>query len=176
LWYSLTVKNEPIVESNMGEFDKNSRVKALFDYLNEVVRLGLKVIRRVDEHQEDFLLFQNELPNVDGISLFTPSGEDLFWISVHRQNISNPPELPEILKNWVEVSNDPNKEPQIIEEQRFVDEKGDSGQDAFIEYWEIWEQWAKEAKTKKKVQDIYNKLFKVNEQLKYELNITQVKE
>ena len=168
MWYSLTVKNEPIVESNMGELDKNSRVKALFDYLNEVVRLGLKVIRRVDEHQEDFLLFQNELPNVDGISLFTPSGEDLFWISVHRQNISNPPELPEILRNWVEVSNDPNKEPQIIEEQRFVDEKGDSGQDAFIEYWEIWEQWAKEAKTKKKVQDIYNKLFKVNEQLKYD--------
>jgi len=153
------------------------RAKALFDYLQEVVRLGLRVFRTVEEHQEDFILFQNELPDAPGVFLFTASGDDLFWLSIHRQNIPNPPKIPKILEGWVEVSNSPDKEPQIIERQLITEGKNQkvvsfhenkSRENAFRKYLEKWEQWAKKARIKKKVQALFDKLFKVNERLKYD--------
>ena len=119
-----------------------NRAKLLFDYLQEVIRLGLKVFRTVEERKEDFVLFQNEIPNTQGISLFTSSGEDLYWLSVYRQNIPNPPEPPKILEGWIEFSDDPEKEPQIIEQKavikngtqeivKFYEDK--SREDAFVD-------------------------------------------
>ncbi len=160
----------------MGQPLEN-RAKVLFDYLQEVIKLGLKVFRTVEEHKEDFVLFQNKIPNAQGISLFTPSGEDLYWLSVYRQSIPDPPELPKILEGWIETYDDPEKEPQIINQKavikngmqkivKFCEDK--SREDAFIEYLERWEQWAKDVKDKKKVQALFDKLFKINEQLKYD--------
>lgn len=154
-----------------------NRAKALFNYLQEVIKLGLKVFRTVEEHKEDFILFQNELPNDPGVSLFTTSNEDLYWLSVYRQNIPNPPELPEILEGWVEISDDPEKEPQIIKQRTFTKNgnqkiisfyEDKSREDAFIEYFERWEQWSKDVKNKKEVQALFDKLFRINERLKYD--------
>jgi len=154
-----------------------NRVKALFDYLEEIVKLGLKVFRRIEEHQEDFILFQNELPNAPGVSLFTTSGEDLYWLSVHRQKIPDPPKIPKILEDWVKISSDPDKEPEIVEQKTITEDKNQRivsfyennfRENALIEYLEKWEQWAKEARIKKKVQNLFDKLFRVNERLKYD--------
>jgi len=153
------------------------RALAVFDYLQAVIRLGLKVFRTVDEHKE-FILFQSELPDAPGVSTFTTSGEDLFWLSVNRQNIPAPPELPKILEGWIEVPNDPNREPEIIEQKQSVsgdrhqrvvsfDEESDR-ENAFLEYLGKWRQWAEDNRAKKQVQNLFESLFKVNEQLKYD--------
>ena len=153
-----------------------TRAESLFDYLQEIIKLGLKTIRTVDEHQDDFLLFQHELPDSDDISLYTTSEDNLIWLSVHRQNIPEPPKLPKDIQHWVTVFSDPDREPQIIEQQ-VKDENGnhtvgfcddESCQDAFSEYLEQWEKWAKEARIKKRIQVFFDKLFKINEQLKYD--------
>ena len=148
------------------------RVKNLLDYLENIVKLGLKVIRTVDDH-DDFLLFQHELPDTDDIALFTRSNDDLSWLTIYRQIIPDPPELPDNLKNWIEVSTDPDKEPQVIEQRQiegddvsFYDDE--SRQDTYIEYLDIWEHWATETRPKKKVQSLFTKLFHAREQLKYD--------
>ncbi len=141
------------------------RVDAIFNYLEEVVRLGLKVFRKVEDHEDGFILFQNELPDDPGISIFTTSGKDLFWLSVRRQNIPDPPELPETLEDLVKVFNDSDSPPEIIK-QNFSE--NDARFNDFSEYLEKWEQWAEEARVKKKVQALYDRLFKVKEKLKYD--------
>lgn len=149
-----------------------NRAKALFDYLHEVVKLGLKVVRTIDEH-DDFLLFQPDLPQADGITLFTISNDDFSWLTIYRQSIPDPPELPDVLKYWVEVFADPYKEPQVIEQRQigssnvgFSDDK--ARQNAFTKYRDIWQRWANEAIPKRKVQDLFTKLFHLHNRLKFD--------
>ncbi len=149
-----------------------NRAKALFDYLHEVVKLGLKVVRNVDEH-DDFLLFQPDLPQADGITLFTTSNDDVSWLTIYRQTIPNPPELPDVLKDWVEVPNDPDREPQVIKSRQidnniieFSDDK--AREEAFNKYREAWQSWRVEAEPKKKAQDLFTKLFHLGNRLKYD--------
>ena len=60
------------------------RMESLLDYLSEVIKLGRKVIRGVRAH-DDFLFFQHDLPQAEGVSTFTRSGNQLLWLTVHQQ-------------------------------------------------------------------------------------------
>lgn len=148
------------------------RAKALFNYLHEVVKVGLKVIRTVEEHN-DFLLLQPDLLQADGIALFTTSNDAFSWLTIHKQIIPDPPELPDILKHWVEIPTDPDEEPQVIEQRQigssivsFSDDK--ARQNAFTKYHDSWERWSDEAKPKKKVQNLFTRLFHLHAKLKYD--------
>jgi hypothetical protein len=155
------------------------RMESLLDYLSEVIKLGIKVIRRVRDY-DDFLFFQHDLPEAEGISTFTRSGEQLSWLTVHQQLVPPPPSLPIVLEYWVEVYDDPGRAPEIIETRsisveanneepntvNFYDDE--SRYDAFVQYEKDWQQWAKQATVRKKIQDLYRQLFRIKERLKYD--------
>ncbi len=155
----------------------DNKVEAILSYLKDITELGLKVYRTVEEHQEGFLLFQNELPKVPGVSLFKTLGNDLSWLSVSRQKIPKSPNLPSTLKDWVKVSSEPGNEPEIIDQRSIIEDENHRTinfhddkvrESAFKEYFEKWTQWAEEVNVKKKAQALFEKLFKVNEKLKYD--------
>jgi len=156
------------------------RMESLLDYLSEVIKLGRKVIRSVKAH-DDFLFFQHDLPEAEGVSTFTRSGDQLLWLTVHQQLVPPPPPLPTALENWVKVYNDPDRNPEIIETRSIKAEGGNESElrivgfyddesrfDAFLQYEKSCQQWAKQAIVKKKIQNLYRQLFRIKERLKYD--------
>ena len=155
-------------------------MESLLDYLSEVIKLGRKVIRGVRAH-DDFLFFQHDLPQAEGVFTFTRNRDQLLWLTVHQQLVPPPPSLPAILENWVRVYDDPERDPQMIESRSisagrenesepsivsFYDDE--SRYDAFLEYEKSWQQWAKQVTVKKKIQDLYRQLFHIKERVKYD--------
>jgi len=159
-------------------------LNCFLNYLGEIVKLGRTVIRNVDNHKE-FILYQHTLPKNNGISLFKPIKDQFLWLTVKQQIIKDPSPLPEVLENWVEVYNDPEIKPKIIESRHVSKETNnkeinnesetdlisfyiDERYDAYIAYEKNWELWAKETKEKKKTQDLFRQLFHAKEKLKYD--------
>jgi len=142
------------------------RAKALFNYLDEVVRLGTKIYRTVDEHDDGFILYEKDLPRCEEISPPTrPDGEGA-WLSIRRPTIPDPPIIPSPLQGYVEISNDPEKLPEVS--NLFASERQTRCESLLQQYLTEWKSWAEQAIVKKRTQKLFNALYKVNERLKYE--------
>lgn len=148
----------------------STKLRDLLDYLGEIVKLVSDVVRDVEKHN-DFLLFQHELAEIDGVILFSDS-----WIEIHKQEIRSPPVLPKILEGWVQNYEDPDVKPEIIQERIIDNERVNLDDDLTrvneLQSWlKSWEEWAEVARKKKFIQKLFTKLFHINERLKYDETI-----
>ena len=109
------------------------RMESLLDYLGEVIKLGRKVIRDVKNH-DDLLLYQRDIPETEGISLFSKNEEELSWLTIYQQIVPSPPLLPDILNNWVNVYEDPSKEPEMVEIRSIPSTTDDSGEKQTVSF------------------------------------------
>ena len=169
------------------------KVYKVFEYLQAIKNLNSTTIRdykKYDEYwkQKDFLEYEGCY--VGGRGECPES-----WLEVHKQEISKPPLLPEILEKWIvnwdKPENEPEKKEKIkIENKRVEYEKG-GAQISFIEeseeeeyelfeddvdrvraykewYESEWRPWAEETKIKKKIKKLYGNLFSIHQRVQRE--------
>lgn len=125
------------------------RAQEVLNYLEEIVRMGNKTIDRLEDHHE-FLLYQNELPQVQNIKVNIDYFQlETDFLTVQRPELLAPPPLPKILEGWVEVSADPDKELQVIKgreietEEEYINFADDPERVALYQtYLESWRFWA----------------------------------
>ncbi|GAB6137477.1 AAA domain-containing protein [Halanaerobaculum tunisiense] len=165
----------------MAQSELVDRTTRLFDYLDDIVKLGHKVVYRLEDHNK-FLLYQDQLPEVDDIKI-----ADQFYhlqdslLELKRSDLPPQPTLPTILEGWVEVAEDPTTEPKIISPQLEKEAKGKrkfydlpERRIAFIEYIKKWREWAKEVQPLQENINLFDELFNVHKELQYEENLELV--
>lgn len=163
------------------------RANALLNYLEDIIRLGNKVIYNIDDH-DDFKLYQNQLIDVENIIL--DEDEAMIMptvINIERPNIPSAPEPDEYLKQWL-IYQDEYDKPDIADEEvihNYIEEKKEeedydgysNTQEvlvAYEKYVEEWEKWYQKILPLKKVQNLYKDLFQVRKKLQYEEDLELV--
>lgn len=122
-----------------------------------------RLVRDVNNY-EDIIFWQSDLPLGDGCSLLPDSDPAGTWLSVEKQEIPLPPEPPLELLPWLDGSyTDPFNVLDIhneLNKEKFVNDK------RRIRHWQKfkdkWEKWAQKARPKRRVQDLYNQLFRLS--------------
>lgn len=129
----------------------------LFSYISQVYSIDLPVIRNVSEHNAE-LWWQADLVNSDQCKIKEfdnerdsseeGSGETLgsdAWLSVIKRQYTQPPDLPEILKGWINLSLNPNKKPSPKPSfQKIILFDADKKRvAAFENYKEVWRERTK---------------------------------
>ncbi len=147
------------------------KANAVFEYLQEVVKLGFRVNRNIKSHN-DFTLYQDNLPDAPDISLFKTAGKDLIWLSVRSQNIPDPPKAPESISSFINYRGT-NKEPvlnmpQGIMNYEYEKEHRELLKSKFEKYKAQWQEWWETNKEKILAHKLYEELFKVNRTIKYD--------
>jgi hypothetical protein len=88
-------------------------LKDILRYLTEVVRLdGLPVNDRVADDRR-FVLHQNEIEGLPGITCDTRDEDGAVWLAVERLGELDPPHPDADLSNWIDVSRDPEQKPRV---------------------------------------------------------------
>ncbi|ADL12500.1 AAA domain-containing protein [Acetohalobium arabaticum] len=154
------------------------RTNKIFDYLDDIVRLGHKVVHRLEDHN-NFLLYQNKLPVTENVK-----ANDLFYqlqsslLEIKRCDLPERPEIPKNLNNWIKFSSALDSEPEIIFKRKmFNNQKQECFYDIperpliFKEYKEKLETWIKEVEPLKKSRELFDELFSVSKTLRYEENL-----
>lgn len=154
------------------------RAKALFDYLWELVNLGLKSSQTVEGHG-GFKLYESEIPLGDGIDLVSSNYSEAAWLTVQGQEIGNCPEPLDEIRPWIIMPEEFGKEPRIVKSKVVNNQDEDFYLDKlrenhFHEYLDLWRLWASENNTKRVVHNIYDELFQVVDKLKYDVKFELV--
>jgi very-short-patch-repair endonuclease len=129
----------------------------LFSYISQVYSIDLPVIRNISDHKAE-LWWQAELTHSEqckikefDIECDSPEEGTVetldggAWLSVAKRQYDQPPDLPEILKDWINLSFNPNKKPSPKPSlQKIVPFDADKGRvTAFEKYKEVWNEWKK---------------------------------
>ena len=128
----------------------------LFEYISQVFAIDLPVERDVRQFNHELWWQADIIPSqqcrvkefYDGIPSQTDDettetvAEDL-WLVVSKRAYDGTPELPFILKDWVDVSSNPIKEPiskpSLVREEAF--ERNPQRLKAFDDYLTLWLKW-----------------------------------
>lgn len=139
----------------MSTLDKAER---LFEYISQVYAIDLPIDRDVKKYgaelwwqaeivqsaQCNIKLFQELKDNLELPELTETLGEDT-WLSVTKRSYDAPPELPSILKEWIDLSSNPTKlpfpKPSILKKVSFEsDVRRVAAFRDYIESLKNWEQ------------------------------------
>lgn len=128
-----------------------------------------RIIRDVTKYEE-IIFWQDELP-LGKECFLSPGGHRVkAWLTVHKQDIPDPPRPPAELLLWLSGGyHDPRKQPEfkkVLNEEAFENDPKRLG--LWREYMGKWEHWAEEAKPKRLIQDLYNRLFRLSLRLERE--------
>src|SRR5215212_7811027 len=95
------------------------RLQRLLSYVEQVVRLDERPAFRLSEYTlpngSPFVLHQHEVHNLPGVRHDLFDDEGPIWLSVERLRRGEPPVPPEELADWLEISPDPNRQPELRE-------------------------------------------------------------
>ena len=93
------------------------RLTGLLDYVEALVKLDERVATRLSQHRladgAQFILHQHELSGLPALTFDTRDSDGPIWLRIQRLQRSNPPSFEGEGTNWVEISNDPNRQPVI---------------------------------------------------------------
>jgi hypothetical protein len=93
------------------------RLTGLLDYVEALVKLDERVATRLSQHKladgTQFILHQHELSGLPALTFDTRDSDGPIWLRIQRLQRSNPPSFEGEGNNWVEISNDPNRQPVI---------------------------------------------------------------
>ena len=132
------------------------RAQRLFEYISQVYAIDLPVSRDLTKYgaelwwQADFVPSpQCRVKLFDTGSISTEASgqeesiEQEAWLSVSKRSYDSPPSLPAALREWIELSSDPTKQPtpkpSIVKRVPF--EANQQRVTAFAEYTEAWRDW-----------------------------------
>ncbi|NMA75311.1 MAG: AAA family ATPase [Bacteroidales bacterium] len=156
-----------------------AKVSQIFEYLLAVKNLNEKIIKSIDEYEK--VWWQNDLPNMEGCYLGGSGNLEEAWLEVHKQKIGSAPPPPLTISKWVKNWSEPNQRPEKVlqyslginpetEEEDF--EKFNDDQDRVNKYNEWlekkWIPWSKETVPKLEIQQVYDQLFTIFQQLQRE--------
>lgn len=91
------------------------KLRRLLTYVAQVVRLDEQPVFRLAEHRlatgQQLVLHEHEVEGTPGLRLATEDGDGPVWLALERLKRSEPPEAPEPIRDWIEVSPEPDAEP-----------------------------------------------------------------
>lgn len=174
---------------------QQARLKSLIEYAQQTARLRLSPQVDVSRHGI-FAEYEHSISDLPGVHFDTNAEQDAdeIWLTVDRlQEAPAPQPQSAILKAWIEVGNNPAKEPTIIshiEAEKLLaigamtvpegtvdfDSKqliaftafqmSDNVEEQFKAYTSnVWKPWATEEKRRRRTISLYAKLFTLKQQL-----------
>ncbi len=98
-----------------NDIEARDRFNDLLEYVHHVGMLNQKPIFRIDEYKQ-LVIWEHELKGRIGIQHNTADEDGVpIWVRVERLKRVPPPEIPEQLKEWIVVSNEPMIQPDVKE-------------------------------------------------------------
>ncbi len=89
------------------------RLDELLDYVHHVGKLNQKPIFRIEEYKQ-LCIWEHELKGKIGIQHNNVDDDGVsIWLRIERLKRLSPPLIPEQIREWVAVGNDPENSPQI---------------------------------------------------------------
>lgn len=105
----------------MVMFDVRQKLIGLLDYVEQVVRLDERVAFRLSEYRlpdgTTFAVGKSETQNLPGVRHDHRDDEGPVWLEVERLGRKEPPPPPKNIAEWVVVSADPARSPEIRSER-----------------------------------------------------------
>ena len=103
--------------------DARQKLIGLLDYVEQVVRLDERVAFRLSEYRlpdgTTFAVGKNDTQNLPGVRHDHRDEEGPVWLEVERLARKEPPAPPQDIAEWILVSADPARSPEVRSE-RFV--------------------------------------------------------
>jgi hypothetical protein len=95
------------------------RLTGLLDYVEALVKLDERVAMRLSQHKladgSQFILHQHELAGLPGIKSDFSDNDGPIWLRVQRLQRSAPPTIEDAYVEWIGISNDPTRVPELHE-------------------------------------------------------------
>ncbi|MFQ1017325.1 AAA domain-containing protein [Gilliamella sp. BG7] len=91
------------------------RISSLIEFTKQTALLNKSPVKSISKHKKEFCRLEEEIRGLPGITFNCHKVEfDEIWICIDRLRETTPP-IPEkeLLKLWIDLSEDPNKEPSI---------------------------------------------------------------
>ena len=153
----------------------------LFNYLEEVIRLGYKTTYNVDKY-DNILLYEFEFNSEDYINIEKENELSPPIITIKRPDEPQRPEPPKILEGWLNFNkNDKYSLPQKINKRLFTDEIGNEKEvyfaddekrvETYHKYINILKKWMEDIEPILKIKEMYNNLFQERKALDYQDNL-----
>lgn len=153
----------------------------LFDYLEEVIRLGYKTTYNIDKY-DNLLHYEYQFVSKDYITIEKETELSPPVVTIQRPDDPVRPEAPDNLDGWIEFSkNDKDNLPQKINKRLFVDEDGEEQEiyfaddkeriESYQKYIDKLEKWLEDIDPILKIRKIYNQLFQERKALDYQDNL-----
>jgi hypothetical protein len=93
------------------------RLQELLGYVEQVIKLDERPALRLSEHRlttgQAFVLHQHELHALPGVTHDITDEDGAIWLEVQRLKRGEPPEPPDALLPWLELSSDPDRTPKL---------------------------------------------------------------
>jgi hypothetical protein len=110
----------PVGEKTVAA-DIRQKLIGLLDYVEQVVRLDERVAFKLSEyHLPDgttFSVSQDDTQNLPGVRHDHNDEDGPVWLEVDRLSRKEPPARPDEIADWIAVSSDPAKAPDIRSER-----------------------------------------------------------
>ena len=151
--------------------ETTSDVRRIFVYLREIQKLNEKIIRTVASY--DKVIWLSEYFDKDGFRFHQDSPFHDGWFTIKKQIIEEPPDLPDSLIKFVDPSVDihnPLTQPKHIESLK-------ENPELFLEWqkwFEKWGQWSVKNSEKFKTQQLYEKIFSIDQILRKQNDILEL--
>jgi very-short-patch-repair endonuclease len=101
--------------------DTRRKLIGLLDYVEQVVRIDEKVAFRLSEYRlpdgSTFSIGKNDTHNLPGVRHDHRDDEGAVWLEVERLARKEPPPRPKDIEEWVVVSADPSRSPEVRNER-----------------------------------------------------------
>ena len=95
------------------------RLTGVLDYVEALVKLDERVATRLAQHKltdgSQFVLHQHELAGLPGLKLDAADNDGPIWLRIQRLPRTSPPEIAAEAVEWIDISNDPTRAPEIRE-------------------------------------------------------------
>ncbi|HAR33464.1 MAG TPA: hypothetical protein DCR95_05065 [Desulfobacter sp.] len=102
-------------ENQNNAITARDRLNDLLEYVHHVGMLNQRPIFRIDEYKQ-LVIWEHELKGRIGIQHNTADEDGVpIWVRVERLKRVPPPEIPEQLREWIVVSNEPMIQPDVKE-------------------------------------------------------------
>jgi hypothetical protein len=93
------------------------RLQELLGYVEQVIKLDERPALRLSEHRlasgQAFVLHQHELHALPGVTHDITDEDGAIWLEIQRLKRGEPPEPPDALLPWPELSPDPDRTPKL---------------------------------------------------------------
>src|SRR5208337_1204951 len=117
------LQNEPIQAAQPYLTDEDRiaarRLSGLLEYVQELVKLDERVATSLSQHKladgSKFALHEHELRGLPGVTFDISDAEGPIWLRVQRLQRVASPAVPDEVRDWIEVSNDPFRLPSVRE-------------------------------------------------------------